>query len=659
MPSPPPRPDAVRVQGTGAGKKRPAVTLRALLLGAFLIPFHVYWIITVEGIYHWSHCTAVSLYWNVIFNILILLGINAVLKRWASRWALTQAELVTIYVMIAVASALAGHDTLQLGVPNISHPWYYATDANRWSELIHPYLPAWLTVSDPAIIEPLYDGHTTLYRTDRLLAWLGPTLWWCSVIFAVGVVMIGLNVLIQRQWTRHEKLGYPVVQLPLSMTHGGLNYQFFSSRPLWVGFGLAAALDIYNGLHYFIPALPLIDVRHDRNHFIDTRSWGRPWSAMGRIWLPLYPFIIALSFLLPAELSFSIWFFYLFRKAQEVLAASVAIPLAPELPYRNEQSMGAWIALFVYAMWVGRDYFSALGRSILRGELSGEMEAGEPMSHRAALIAIIAAAGYIVWFCMRAGMSFAVVVVFFAFAFILHIAITRMRAELGPPAHEMAGGMNSPVFLKDWVGTKALGPKNIVMFPFFWWFTGRGYRTTPMPVQLEGLKMGEVSGAEPSRLAVAMVIAFVMGPLLTHWSFLHLTYMHGNNPMIWHNIGHWNMIASWLQFPKPANIPGIIFMGVGAGLVAAMTWMRTHYMWWPLHPAGYALGMNFGVEYFWTCTLIAWVIKLVITRYGGHKTHQKALPFFYGVILGEFLVGAFWSMLSVILQRRLYDFSPG
>jgi hypothetical protein len=287
------------------------------------------------------------------------------------------------------------------------------------------------------------------------------------------------------------------------------------------------------------------------------------------------------------------------------------------------------------------------------------MDTGEPMSHRAGFVAVLAGAAFIVYFCLRAGMTFPVVAVFFAFGFILHIAITRMRAELGPPAHEMAGGMNSPMFLRDLVGTKALGPNNIAMFGMFWWFSGRGYRTTPMPVQLEGLKMGEESGAEPQRLAIAMAIAFILAPLLTFWSFAHLTYIHGNNPMIAHNVGIWGQYASWMQYPLAPSVPGILGMGGGALLVAGMTYMRTQYMWWPLHPAGYALGMNFGVEYFWTCTLIAWGLKVAITRYGGHKAHQKALPFFYGLILGEFLVGAFWSALSVILQRHLYDFSPG
>ncbi len=652
-------PDPQAVSAGKTERRKPAVTTRALVLGAVLIPFHVYWIVTVEGIYHWSHCTAVSLYWNVIFNLLILLGINWALKRWAPKWALTQAEFVTVYVMIAVASALAGHDSLQLGVPDVVIPFYYANDGNHYQDLFFKHLPQWLTVWQPSVFMPLFDGHTTLYRADRIEAWLQPTLWWSALVFAVGLVMIGINVLIRRQWTQREKLGFPVVQLPLEMTREGLNVKFFANKTLLIGFAAAALLDLYNGGHFFISGLPLIDVRHDGGHFIDTWMLGRPWSALGRIGIPLYPFCIGLSFLLPADLSFSIWFFYLFRLAQNVLAAAVPIPLAPQLPYLNEQCMGAWVALFVYAMWVGRGYFGALAKSIWRGELSHEMDTGEPMSHRASFFAIVAGMAFIVFFCLRAGMNLAVVVVLFGFGFVIHIAITRMRAELGPPAHEAAGGLNSQTLMRDIVGTKAIGANNLAMFGMFWWFTGRGYRTTPMPVQLEGLKMGEVSGAEPQRLAVAMAIAFAMAPLLTFYFFAHLTYMRGNNPMIGHNVGIWDQYASWMQNPLAPNVPGMIGMGFGGLLVAGMTYMRTRFMWWPLHPAGYALGMNFGVEYFWSCTLIAWILKVLITRYGGHKTHQKALPFFYGLILGEFLVGAFWSAMMVVLQRPLYDFSPG
>src|SRR5947209_17052832 len=114
----------------GQESARPAprrgVTVRAVLIGLVLIPLNTYWIIYVEGIRHWNHCTAMSLFWNTIFCLLILILINLLLKYSAGRlvrsrsawlrrrapWLpFTQGELITIYTMITLASALAGHDS--------------------------------------------------------------------------------------------------------------------------------------------------------------------------------------------------------------------------------------------------------------------------------------------------------------------------------------------------------------------------------------------------------------------------------------------------------------------------------------------------------------------------------------------------------------------
>lgn len=641
------------------GASRPAVTTRALVVGSVLIPLNVYWVMTVEGIWHSGHPSVMALPWGVLFNIIVLLCFNALVRLVRPSLAFTQAELVTVYVMVCISVMLAGHDSLQLGVPNMSHPWWYATEANGWEELILPHVPKFATVSDLSVLEPYYEGHETLYRPQRIRAWLGPTLWWVTVVFAVGLVMIGITVLLRRQWTEREKLGYPIVQLPLAMTEGGGSRRFFADRVLWAGILLAAGLDLYNGLHSFWPALPLVDVRHNTGHYIDTGPWGLPWSAMGRIPLPLYPFLIALGFLIPLDLCFSMWFFYLFRKLQQVAAAAVSVPLMPGLPYATAQSFGAWFALFGYAMWMGRRYFAALGRQIWSGRLSDEVDKGDPMSDRAAVVAIVAGLSFLVFFCMRAGMTLAAVAPFLIFVVVIHTTLTRVRAELGPPSHEMAGNMNAAQLELIFAGSKNMAPGTLVVFPLFWWLTGRGYRTSPMPVQLEGFKMAQVSGAEPRRLAVGMVIAFLLGGLFSHWSAIHLTYLHGTSPLITHNQGQWNQVASWLAHPTEPNWQRMTFIGVGAVATSGMMWMRLHFMWWPLHPAGYALSMVFGVEYFWSCLLIAWIIKWAILHWAGHRIYQRFLPFVYGVIIGEYAVGAFWSAMSVILQRPLYDFSPG
>ena len=638
---------------------RNIVTLRAILLGALLTPLNVYWVIMVEGIWHTGHPTAISLAWNVIFNLLVLLLVNQLLKRFTPRHALTQAEFITIYVMLAIASALAGHDTLQLGIPNLSHGWYFATEANKWEELFHRYLPDFLTVSEPGIIEDWYDGGTTLYTAERLRAWTGPVLWWCAFILALGLVMTGLNILVRKQWTTREKLGFPIVQLPLAMTSEGGSGSFFRNRVLWIGIVLGASLDIWNGLHVFFPQIPLIDVRHDGNNYLDTGPWGAPWSAMGRIWLPLYPFIIAFGFLLPLDLCFAMWFFFIARKLQQVAATAAPIPMFPLLPYLNEQSTGAWMALFIYGMWTGRRYFRDLVVSALQGKASGEVDPQDPMSERGAFGAIGVGMAFIIYFCLKAGMSLLVIIPFFAFTLMLFLALTRMRAELGPPAHEMAGGMNAGQVLVNIAGTRALGPANLTMFPMFWWLTGRGYRTTPMPHQLEGFYMAEQAGMDPRRLGLAMAIAFALGSLSAYWSAIHATYIHGSGPLIWHNNGQWNQLASRLGNDIPASYQAGTFMVVGAVATFGMAWARTRFLWWPFHPAGYALSTLFGIEYFWTCLVIAFFLKLAVLRYGGHQWNRKLLPLMYGIIIGEYCIGAFWSVTSVVLQRPTYDFCPG
>ncbi len=52
---------------------QPAVTSRALILGAILIRFNVYWVMMVEGIWHTGHPTVMALPWGVVFNIILLL----------------------------------------------------------------------------------------------------------------------------------------------------------------------------------------------------------------------------------------------------------------------------------------------------------------------------------------------------------------------------------------------------------------------------------------------------------------------------------------------------------------------------------------------------------------------------------------------------------
>ncbi|MBT5713369.1 hypothetical protein HOI71_20145 [Candidatus Poribacteria bacterium] len=635
------------------------VTWRAIAIGAILCVPNVFWVLEVEGMWPSGHPTTISLFWNVVLNVFILILANLVVKRFRPEWAMTQGELITIYVMLSVASGLAGHDTLALTIPAIAHPFHFATAENQWRELFFRYIPRHLVVYDPeeVILQGFYEGDALdQFYTWRVFApWLRLTLWWTSFILALGLVMVCINIFVRKQWTEHEKLAYPIIQLPMAITEGGGTSSFFRNRALWIGFGLVAALDILNGLHALFPHVPSFPVRHDQRTIRFTEA---PWSAMGNLPVPLYPFVIGLGYLLPLDLSFSMWFFYLFARFQQVFSAASGLRL-PGAPFLSEQSIGGWMAVFFAAVWATRGHLRAVIAHLFGGKQMDD--SGEPIRYRTAAVIMVMSFAYIVYFCVHAGMTIPIILPFMAFFFALSVGITRVRAEFGPPAHEMAGMVNGQQFLINILGTRGFGFENLGVVPFFWFFSGRGYREHIMPHQLEGLKMAERARMNTKRLVLAIGIALVVGSLGSWWAGVSEMYRLGYaraQPFVGH-IGQFGWAAGHFSNPQDPNVPASAAMAGGLVFTFMLMFMRMKFMWWPLHPAAYAIAMTNGVGYFWSCLVISTVIKFVVLRFGGMQANRKATSFFFGVILGEYCVGAFWSALSVILQTRTYDFAPG
>ena len=209
--------------------RQPGVTWRSVLIGAALIPANTFWIIDSVG---QGYPTTVSLFFNVIFCVFCLIGLNFAVSRVVPRAALNQGELLTVYVMVSLASALAGHDLLRVLVPMIGHAFHFATPENEWGALFHRFVPDWLAVKDVDFLEEFYAGESSLYTERNLTTWAGPTLLWTGFLLALATVMLALNLLVRKQWTENEKLSYPIIQLPLEMTEGG-GLRVPDAPPLW------------------------------------------------------------------------------------------------------------------------------------------------------------------------------------------------------------------------------------------------------------------------------------------------------------------------------------------------------------------------------------------------------------------------------------------
>ena len=80
-------------------RTRGGVTARALIIALIIIPLNSYWIVQIESVWYSGHPTTTSLFYNVVFIVILLICLNAFLKKLLPKAALTQRELLTIYVM--------------------------------------------------------------------------------------------------------------------------------------------------------------------------------------------------------------------------------------------------------------------------------------------------------------------------------------------------------------------------------------------------------------------------------------------------------------------------------------------------------------------------------------------------------------------------------
>ena len=606
--------------------------------------------------------TSMSLVYTVIFNLFTLISLNIALKRLLPQWAFSQGELLTIYVMLSLSTVISGLDMIQVLGSLLGHAFWYATPENEWKELFFRYIPRWLAVDNKNVLEGYYKGDSSFFTPENIRVWLFPILSWSAFLFILMFIMLMINVIIRKQWTEREKLSYPIIQLPFLMTEDGGSLKLFTNKLLWMGFAVAGFLDLINGLHYLIPAIPMLPIR---NIEIGRYFTSKPFSAIG--WTPVcfFPFAVGLAFFMPLDLSFSCWFFYLFWKAQLVFASIVGLENLAGFPYAyyKPQASGAYIGVGVLAIFSLRRHIMAVIKKVFTGKgtlrevryrYTGRYDATEPIRYRLAVFLLIIGAFLLIAFCLKAGMSLWVILIFFAIYFTLSIAITRMRAELGPPVNELYH-IGPDLIIPQVFGTRRVGESNLTMFAFFWGFN-RSNRCHPMPHQLEGFKLAEQSKMNCKRLFFPMLLATFFGTFFAFFFFYYVRYKYGTGG--YGGFEAFRRLQQFLYYHPGRENSAVFLMGVGFAVVFVLTILRMRFIWWPLYPVAYPLAssLNWTMGWMWFCILISWAAKSLILKYGGLKAYRKAIPFFIGLVLGDYMVGGFWNIIGVLFHKSTYTF---
>jgi len=634
-------------------------SVRAILLGLILMTVNVYWVTVVEVRWYTLDSSCLPLFITPVFLLFIVTAANRGVRRLSAEAALTQAELLVMYVMIVVSMTLCGHDTLQNMFGAIGHAHQFATPENGYEELFMQHLPGWLVVTDTQALAAFYDGGMPWYRPEYLQAWAGPLLSWGVFIFVIILTMLCINVVIRKAWTEDEKLGFPLVLLPLEMTRDEGAASFFRSKFMWGGFTVAAVIDLINGFPALFPVIP--EIKYIKLYDLRRHFQGRPWNAIGRTRIGVYPFAVGLAFFLPSDLSFSCWFFYVLSKVELIVAALIGRESLKGLPYLNEQAAGAWLALACLAVWTTRHHLGEVFRKAL-GRPSSLDDSDEPISYRMALILIGLGFAFIVAFCTAAGMHFWPIVGFFGIYYMMSLAMTRVRAELGSP-HETFY-VNPHRILTGLGNTRAFAAQDLTIMATMYWFN-RCYRSHPMPNQLEAFKMAEQSTMDRRRLFAVLLLAALAAIVAaaivaTYWANLSVTYDAGASAKA-RGFKSWigresydSFLRPWLLNPTETQWLGVIFMAIGAVAIVALKGLRTRFIGLPLHPAGYALAISFAMDYFWFAFFVSWLLKVTIMRYWGLKAHEKGVWVCLGLIMGDYFFGSLWAIVGPLFHVPNY-----
>lgn len=585
---------------------------------------------------------------GAIFLLFLLVGpLNWLVSKLHRPLALRRGELLVVYIMLITTSSIVTMGLSEYLLTITTGAQYYATPENEWATLIAPHIPEWIAPQSASAITWFYEGvpRGTPIPWE---AWLAPLGYWAILVVALYLVMISSMVILRRQWVERERLIYPLAQVPLEMTRQdeqGRN-RFFRSPLMWIGFVIPVVVSSLHGLHAYYNWVP------DAQLLTTIPLFRNAVNLIIRVSFPM----IGFSYLISLDIAFSLWFFNLLstglRGGMGVLGITSAEKLgiygAAPKPILAHQGQGALFVLVLFGLWVARPHLQQVWRKAVYND--GLSDDDEIMSYRAALLCLVG--GYItlaVWLT-ASGLPFWATIAFLTMALLIFVGITRVVAESGVAA--IVSPLIAAATLVSASGSVLLGPSGMVglAYAHVW---SADIRTFVMASTAHALKLSEHLGRNLRPLFWVLLWAIGLSLISSVVMILYLGYEYGGI-----NLNGWffgggtrapfAFIAEKLKTPVDPSLDGWIHTALGGGFMTMLMVARQHLLWWPLHPVGYAVSMVWLMDQLWFSIFLAFLLKLVIIRYGGPGLYNRAKPFFLGLIAGQFIAAGAWLVIDGI-----------
>ena len=154
----------------------------------------------------------------------------------------------------------------------------------------------------------------------------------------------------------------------------------------------------------------------------------------------IYFSVIGIASLLTLEVSFSLWFFYLFFKLQYIIMNAIGLSIGPWISC-SRQVMGGYLVFVPAVFWIGREHIIAVFRKTFglghartsHATVEGQPidDSNEPVSYRVALLGFLLGFMVLVVFLVVVGVTTWVAVVTLLSIFVTSIVLSWMVVNGG------------------------------------------------------------------------------------------------------------------------------------------------------------------------------------------------------------------------------------
>lgn len=600
---------------------------------------------------------------GAVFVLFVLaFAVNGGLRRFAPRLVFSRGELLTIWTLILVASGIPSSGMMRYFLPHVVAHRYMSTDENGWERKIWTRdTPRWLTFPDKAAADAFFTGYPRGTEHIPWGAWVQPLLVWGTLALLFLLATFCITSLLRRQWVENEKFSFPLVALPMLLAEdpspGHRVNDLLRSPMLWVGVGIATVLHTTKGLHLLYPTIPDI-----------TNSWNvsqyltvRPWNQLG--WIPanIYLLVIGLAYLLPAEVCFSLWFFYLFFKFEVLLGVQYNWLMPGPQGYGDKQfhslqAYGGGLGLVLWTLWTGRRHFADIWEKATGGPRAASIDdSREMIPYRGSLFGLaFAYAGIALWLWLAEVPAIMIVVTLVTLTLAL-IVISWVVCQAGMLF--MAQPYGSLDVLGGIFGTGAfkVGPLyTMTRFESMFFYDTREMLA---PSVLMGAKTTESApDAATRKLLMAMATSVLMGFGVSLVASLWLPYYNGggnslNNPFTYKSAPErpLSFLGGAASVPFVGSWTNSLHLLAGMLGVLALLVLRAQFNV-GIHPIGFLSASVYAMTVLWFSIFLGWVAKSLIQRYGGMRGYLGALPLFLGLILGDVINAVIWIVLGYVTQ---------